>query len=84
MRPALSVCFGDLNFHAFRIDLHRYQSGRTVSREQYSCRTGLSEYLLQGERERKTSGVVTTNALSAPAIAFWNPCSIPAGQSRMT
>ena len=29
-----------------------------------------------------TSGVVTTNALSAPAIAFLNPCSIPAGQSK--
>ena len=27
------------------------------------------------------SAVVTTNALSAPAIAFLNPCSIPAGQS---
>ena len=27
------------------------------------------------------SAVVTTNALSAPAIAFLKPCSIPAGQS---
>ena len=27
------------------------------------------------------SAVVTTIALSAPAIAFLNPCSIPAGQS---
>ena len=31
----------------------------------------------------ETSGVVTTNALSAAAIAFWKPCSIPAGQSRI-
>ncbi len=27
------------------------------------------------------SAVVTTIARSAPAIAFLNPCSIPAGQS---
>ena len=31
----------------------------------------------------ETSGVVITKALSAPAIAFWKPCSIPAGQSRI-
>ena len=30
-----------------------------------------------------TSGVVTISARSAAAIAFLNPCSIPAGQSRM-
>ena len=32
----------------------------------------------------ETSGLVTTIALSAPAIAFLNPCSIPAGQSIIT
>ena len=31
-----------------------------------------------------TSGVVTTKARSAPAMAFLNPCSIPAGQSNST
>jgi len=33
-------------------------------------------------RMAETSGVVTTKALSAPAMAFLKPCSIPAGQSR--
>ena len=37
--------------------------------------------ILSASRTAETSGVVTTIALSAPAIAFLNPCSIPAGQS---
>ncbi len=32
-------------------------------------------------RTAETSGVVTTTALSAPAMAFLKPCSMPAGQS---
>ena len=37
--------------------------------------------ILSASRIAEISAVVTTIALSAPAIAFLNPCSIPAGQS---
>ena len=42
-----------------------------------------SPIMRSASRMADTSGVVITSALSAPAMAFWNPCSIPAGQSRM-
>ena len=37
--------------------------------------------ILSASRTAETSGVVTTKALVAPAIAFLKPCSIPVGQS---
>ena len=37
--------------------------------------------ILSASRIAEISAVVTTIALLAPAIAFLNPCSIPAGQS---
>ena len=40
--------------------------------------------ILSASLTADTSGVVTTKALSAPAIAFLKPCSIPAGQSTKT
>ena len=43
-----------------------------------------SPIMRSASRMAETSGVVTTTACSAPAIAFWNPCSIPAGQSSKT
>ena len=41
----------------------------------------VSDDIVSDDITADTSGVVTTIALSAPAIAFLNPCSIPAGQS---
>ena len=40
-----------------------------------------SPIILSASLTADTSGFVTTIALSAPAIAFLKPCSIPAGQS---
>ena len=42
-----------------------------------------SPMIRSASRIADTSGVVTISARSAAAIAFLNPCSIPAGQSRM-
>ena len=43
-----------------------------------------SPIILSASLTADTSGVVTTIALLAPAIAFLKPCSIPAGQSTIT
>ena len=43
-----------------------------------------SPIILSASLIAETSGVVTTIAFVAPAMAFLKPCSIPAGQSIKT
>ena len=43
-----------------------------------------SPMIRSASRMAETSGVVTTIALAAPAMALRNPCSMPAGQSNKT
>ena len=47
----------------------------------FICDVANNPIILSASLIAEISAVVTTNALSAPAIAFLKPCSIPAGQS---